>query len=177
MATMATIKEMLEKADTKSGAKKEASAGRPSLYTDELAAAICRRIANGEGLRAICRGDDMPGRQTVLDWLDDDKKESFRIRYTRARVAQADYLDEAMQEVADSATPEDVQVGRLRVSTMQWRASKLAPKKYGDKLDIGVSGSLQTVSDDQLDTRLAQLLGKAGIGVNPGGNDAPDGSD
>lgn len=106
-------------------------------FSEEVADAICRRIANGEGLRAICRDPDMPGRQTVLDWLDDEsdgKKLAFRAKYARARELQGDFLDEEMQEVANAATPEDVQVARLRVGTMQWRASKLAPKKYGDRL-------------------------------------------
>lgn len=109
-------------------------AGRPTLYSEELVDGICRRIANGEGLRAICRDADMPGRQTVLDWLDDENKGVFRAKYARARELQGDFLDEEMQEVANAATPEDVQVARLRVGTMQWRASKLAPKKYGDRL-------------------------------------------
>jgi hypothetical protein len=111
--------------------------GRP-VYSDELAETICQRIANGEGLRAICRDDDMPGRQTVLDWLNDEKYAAFRAKYARAREAQADFLDEAMADVADNATPENVQVARLRVDTMKWRASKLAPKKYGDKLDATI---------------------------------------
>jgi hypothetical protein len=109
-----------------------------SVFTDELADAICDRIAGGEGLRAICRDDKMPGRRTVLDWLDEDRG-GMRAKYARAREAQGDFLDEEMQNVADAATNEDVQVAKLRISTMQWRASKLAPKRYGDKIEVGGS--------------------------------------
>ncbi len=43
------------------GAKsKKAKKGRPSLYTEALAAKICRRLAEGETLRAICRDKAMP---------------------------------------------------------------------------------------------------------------------
>lgn len=108
-------------------------AGRPSVYSAEIAETICTRIADGEGLRAICRDEAMPGRQTVLDWLNDDGKADFRAKYARARENQGDYLDEEMQSVADKATAETVQVAKLRVETMKWRASKLAPKKYGDR--------------------------------------------
>ena len=111
--------------------------GRP-VYSDELAETICQRIASGEGLRAICRDDDMPGRQTVLDWLNDDSKAAFRARYTRARESQADWWDEEMHNEALAAEPETVQVARLRIDTMKWRASKLAPKKYGDKVDATI---------------------------------------
>lgn len=72
-----------------------------------------------------------------MDWLNDEAKAEFRAKYARAREAQGDYLDEEMQTVADTATPETAQVARLRVDTMKWRASKLAPKKYGDKLELG----------------------------------------
>ncbi len=45
--------------------------GRPSLYTDKLAAEICRRLAEGESLRAICADKAMPGISTVMGWLFD----------------------------------------------------------------------------------------------------------
>lgn len=114
--------------------------GRPSVYSDELADTICERIAGGESLRRICSEAGFPNRQTVLNWLADSRFAQFSAKYARAREYQADYLAEEMQDVADIATPDDVQVARLRVLTMQWRASKLAPKKYGDKLDATLSG-------------------------------------
>jgi len=46
----------------------EATLGRPTLYTEELAAEICRRLAGGESLRRICEDDHMPGASTVVDW-------------------------------------------------------------------------------------------------------------
>lgn len=115
-----------------------------STYTHEMADKICVLISNGIGLRAICRQEGFPGRQTVLDWLNSEGEQfaQFRAKYTRAREAQADYLDEEMQDVADSATPEDVQVAKLRVGTMQWRAAKLAPKKYGEKSAVEVTGQV-----------------------------------
>ena len=39
--------------------------GRPSLYTDKLAAKICRRLAEGETLRSVCRDEAMPDKATV----------------------------------------------------------------------------------------------------------------
>ncbi len=48
--------------------------GRPSLYTEALAAKICRRLAEGESLRAICRDKAMPDEATVPRWLADKKK-------------------------------------------------------------------------------------------------------
>ena len=118
--------------------------GRPSLYSAATAEVICARIADGEGLRSICRDEAMPGRQTVMDWLNSQglQFDEFRAKYARARELQGDLLDEQIQQVADVATPEDVQVAKLRVETMKWRAAKLNPKKYGDKIQTEHSGAI-----------------------------------
>lgn len=121
--------------------------GRPSDYTEELALVICERIAEGESLRAICRGDDMPSRSSVFKWLIEHK--AFSDQYTRAREAQADALFEDILEIADDKSQdvkivgederevcntEFVQRARLRVDARKWMAGKLAPKKYGEKV-------------------------------------------
>src|SRR3984885_11190199 len=45
-------------------------------------------------------------------------------------------------DMADAATPEDWQVVKLRIWARQWRASKLAPKVYGERIDAKISGAL-----------------------------------
>jgi len=130
------------------------SLGRPSDYTPELAAAICSRIADGESLRTICSADGMPDKSTVFRWL--ASNEDFRDQYARAREAQADFYAEEIIEISDDGTNdwmerrsesekgagvntgwvlngEHVQRSRLRVDARKWYASKVAPKKYGDK--------------------------------------------
>ncbi len=139
---------------TKAKPKKK---GRPSLYTEALAAEICRRLAEGETLRAICRDTAMPDKATVLRWLADKKKADFREQYVYAREMQADALFDEALEIADDALGdwtvdkdgkkvfdhEHVQRSRLRVDTRKWAAGKMAPKKYGDKLDLGGSIGLR----------------------------------
>ena len=131
--------------------------GRPSLYTDALAAKICARLAEGETLRAICRDGVMPDKATVLRWLADKKKADFREQYVYAREMQADALFDEALEIADDASGdwtedkdgkkvldhENIQRSRLRVDTRKWAAGKMAPKKYGDKLDLGGSIGLR----------------------------------
>ena len=109
-------------------------------YSDELAETICAQLVEGLSLRKICTAKGMPDRTTVLRWLGDNA--AFAAKYARAREMQADYLFEQMQEVADTGNREDIQRARLRVDTMRWRAMKLAPKRYGEHVDIGVSGTL-----------------------------------
>lgn len=106
-------------------------------FDQAIADEICDRLAKGESLRKICgaeRDDFMPGRTTVLKWLGEN--EAFASQYARAREAQADCKFEEAWEIAEKATAESVQVARLQVDTIKWQASKLAPKKYGDKVAV-----------------------------------------
>jgi hypothetical protein len=114
--------------------KRARSRGRPSLYTEELAELICERLMEGESLRRICTAEDMPHRVTVLRWLASD--EEFRAKYAAARELQADAMDDLITELIETCTPESAPPDRVRLAALQWRAAKLAPKKYGDKLDL-----------------------------------------
>jgi hypothetical protein len=166
----------------KKPAPKKAKKGRPSLYTETLAAKFCRRLAEGETLRAICRDKAMPDKATVLRWLADKKKAEFRDQYAHARDMQADALFDEALEIADDASGdwmedkdgkkildhEHVQRSRLRVDTRKWAAGKLAPKRYGDKLQhtgegggpIRVRPDLSKLTNEELNV-LERILGRA----------------
>ena len=81
---------------------------------------------------------DQPSQQSVYTWLREDV--DFLERYTRAREAQADKLFKECLEIADKATPENVSVARLQVDTRKWAAARVAPKKYGDRVEHDVKG-------------------------------------
>ena len=141
----------------KKPAPKKRKIGRPSRYTPELAAKICARLAEGETLRSVCRDKAMPAISTVMGWLFNGKHEVFSEQYARAREMQADALFDEALEIADDASGdwtedkdgkkvldhENIQRSRLRVDTRKWAAGKMAPKKYGDKLDLGGSIGLR----------------------------------
>ena len=103
-----------------------------------IATAICEQLADGKGLRAICRQDGMPTKTTVLRWLESDPE--FRDQYMRAREIQADTLFDEILEIADEITDaednEHIQRSRLRVDARKWMAGKLRPKVYGEKLEL-----------------------------------------
>lgn len=140
-------------------AKKKASPkplGRPSSYSQKVATEICARLADGESLRSICMDSRMPDKTTVFRWLaqTDGEVSAFRNQYARAREAQADRLAEEILEIADDGrndtyvdeegnakTDHDVIArSRLRVDSRKWLASKLAPKKYGERVAQEISG-------------------------------------
>jgi hypothetical protein len=120
--------------------------GRPSDYTEDLAAAICVRLSDGESLKGICADTDMPGRSTVFRWL--AAHERFRDMYARAREDQADTLADEIVGISDESEVttkmdgEEVRLNldatavarnRLRVDARKWVAAKLKPRKYGER--------------------------------------------
>ncbi len=116
------------------------SGGRPSIYTDEIAGEISDRLAEGESLRQICRDDHLPNRRTVLRWQAENP--SFAAIIVRAREGQADCLHDDMADIEGEVRSGslDPQAARVIIWSKQWRAGKLAPKKYGDKSALEVSG-------------------------------------
>lgn len=131
--------------------------GRPSTFSTAVASAICDRLTNGESLREICRSEGMPDKSTVMRWL--GTNEEFRDQYARAREAQADHFADEILEIADDGSNdwmerkqgeetvtvvdhEHISRSKLRVDARKWLMSKMAPKKYGDRLAL--EGELTT---------------------------------
>ena len=106
--------------------------GRPTIYTQALADEICERLAHGETLRKLVLDEHMPPSGTIYRWL--DSNESFREQYAQARVRQADYYAEMI--IDESFGAQDASIGRLRMDALKWASSKIAPKKYGDKIEL-----------------------------------------
>jgi hypothetical protein len=129
--------------------------GRPSKFTQELADKICETIAtSSKGLRAICAENKIDV-SSLMKWLKENKE--FSEQYARAKELQADYLVEEILEIVDdgsndfmtitkgneSYNVEDREVtsrSKIRYDARKWIASKLAPKKYGDKTQTEHSG-------------------------------------
>lgn len=113
-------------------------------FRQDVADEICERLARGDSLRKICgadRDDFIPGATTVFKWL--DEHEAFAKQYARARELQAEFYADEIVAIADAPNATTNAAGevemrdpardRLRVETRKWVASKLLPKKYGDR--------------------------------------------
>lgn len=158
-----------------------ADRGRPSTYTQEVAEAICARIAEGESLASICRDDGMPPASTVRGWVTDDV-DGFAARSARAYATGYDAIAESCIEIADDGTNdwmerknsqgvvigwevngEHIQRSRIRIDTRLRLLGKWAPKRYGDKVAVGGAEDLppiQTADPLELARGVAFLLQK-----------------
>ena len=141
--------------------------GRPSLYTEAIAAEVCDRLSKGESLVKICESEHMPDMSTVKNWALTDQPPGFFNRYARARDLQADALVDECLTISDTATPAEAQVARLRVDTRKWYAAKVRPGKYGERLalagdkDSPIVVEAQGALASELVSLLRDLKGKA----------------
>lgn len=131
--------------------------GRPSSFTQETADAICVQLSEGLSLREVCRQEGMPDKATVMRWL--NQNESFRDQYARAKAIGIEAIAEDILDIADDATNdwmerlgkdgqplgwefngEAARRSQIRIDARRWLLSKLAPKKYGDKVEQTIQG-------------------------------------
>lgn len=106
-------------------------------------------------MNSICKGQDMPVLMDVYHAMAND--EGYRSAIARAREAQQDFCADETIELADSATPEDWQVKKLQIWARQWRAAKLAPKKYGENSSVKVDANVSIDTDGLNNLALAML--------------------
>jgi len=145
--------------------------GRPTLYSAELIDEICGLISSGKSITEICDMDGMPARLTLYRWM--REYPDFGNAYVRAREERADLLAEEVLTIADTET--DPNKARVRVDARKWAAAKLNPKNYGDRMQV--DGDLRvSLTDDQLESRLTQLLGKTGAAALARGEGETEGT-
>jgi hypothetical protein len=143
--------------------------GRPSELTQEVADCVCERLANGESLRSICRDEHTPGLTTVFRWLESSlpfREQYARAKQAGLEAMAEDILhiadtpmvgEKRMSKpltvsdgegnkidtgltIDEVTTADMIEHRRLQVETRKWLLTKLAPKKYGDRLAQEVSG-------------------------------------
>lgn len=125
---------------TPAPAKKHAG-GRPRTIDHAATkAAILDAMTEGVSVKRACTEAGVSWRY-VCDWLVQDAE--FAARYARAREASADVWAERAVDAATMATPETVQVDRLRHDAYKWRARVSAPRVYGEKQQIEHAGEIR----------------------------------
>ncbi len=167
------------------------------MYSPEdkaaIYATICEQVSRGFPLRKICensKSSKFPSLSTVMKWLSEDA--AFSEQYARAREEQADYLADQIVGIADEPVTEfsieddedgtkasvasrlEMERRKQRIDARKWVAAKLKPTTYGDKLDL--SGDIHLkLPDEQVESRLAHLLRKAGVAGLIGGTREAEG--
>ncbi|MDE5516413.1 hypothetical protein KRE49_11750 [Elizabethkingia meningoseptica] len=129
---------------------------------EQIFKSIFESIENGNSLRKALTEASISSK-TFYEWLEADEEKVKQ--YARATEERAEALVDEILDIADDTSQDfiDIDMGdekgseivlskkpnyeliqrsRLRVDARKWLVGKLAPKKYGDKLDIETSGNL-----------------------------------
>lgn len=122
---------------------------RPSEYTQDIAIAICERIAQGDTLRRVCKDPELPSRATVFRWLilHADFEQAYKVALGWRAESRADEIIEIADDSGDDYSIETSEDGppivvlnkeaiarsKVRIEARQWLMAKEAPRKYGDK--------------------------------------------
>lgn len=105
---------------------------------------IYRRIALGDNLSVIVTRPGMPALNTIYQWM--KEAPGFAEGYDHARAmradARSDRIDEYVRRMLDPEKPLRHEIAAVAIKAEQWQATREAPKKYGDKQDVNVSGGL-----------------------------------
>lgn len=143
---------------------------RARQWSDEeihaIVAEVCRRMGNGEELIRILRSsDDLPSPDAFYTWL--DAFPGLDRSYRRAREDLADHIDAEIADLARDVTAENYNATRVAIDALKWRAARLNPKRYGDRMQTDIDAQVTvntTVLDatalhpDQRDALRAALL-------------------
>ncbi len=165
--------------------KKSKKNGRPTIYSQKLATEICKRLAIGESLVEICRGEKMPGYSTVMDWLfmsykPGDPRCDFPELYARAREVQAETYADQMVVLADQdandvlydldghpvqATTVRIQRHRLQIDTRWKIVSRMLPR-FAEKAtveggDKSIPVEVEVMDDREIARQTALILYRA----------------
>lgn len=141
-----------------------------TTHSDKLETLIFTRIAGGESLKKICTEPSMPARSTIMLWVINDTPSGISDRYARACLARAElWADELVEITDDIEADPDPKSRAVRLDARKWTASKLLRTKYGDALNVKLTGdpnepitvqNISSLSDEELANRAKELADK-----------------
>lgn len=99
--------------------------------------AVIQRVLEGMPIREAIKGN-FSSVGALYDCVSGERELS--VRFARAMEIRAELLVDEMTEIADSN--DDPQRVRNRVDVRKWIASKLLPKKYGERIDLNVTQTI-----------------------------------
>lgn len=114
-------------------------------YSQDVADAIVDALSRSS-LREICQREGMPTRNTVEKWMVADP--AFYARCARARELHADHIVEGHADIEAGVLDGSIKADAARVviSSQQWRASKMNQRRYGEKIDASITGTMRVES-------------------------------
>ena len=118
---------------SKAGAATQANGRRRVPFTEALGRKICERIAAGEPWRVEYERHGTPPYDALHAWPAEHPE--FALALARARDVAADACADRALAVAEACTAATVTVDRLKVSMLQWYATRRSPQRPAARPD------------------------------------------
>jgi hypothetical protein len=119
--------------------------------------AVLSAMRSGASMNMACKLAQV-SRSAFFEWIDEDP--ILADNYASARAHLLDIQAEQLEEISDQAVAAETAIEvaglRLKSDNRKWLLSKLAPRKYGEKIAIGGADDLPAIksqtelSDDAL---------------------------
>ena len=127
----------------------------PSPVSTEAFETVCQLISTGMSMRKACEQAGVNKGDLYYSMTGDSETARARsTQYAQALSNTVRAMAVELLELSDRAidAKDNVQVQglRLAVDTRRWLLSKIAPKQYGDRVDVDIGGAvtLQLSKDD-----------------------------
>ena len=101
--------------------------------------AVCERLANGVTMTAIAEEIGVTVGK-LSQWIASGEEHSARAREARIHAARI-WDEKALSVIEQALDPFELQRAKELAHHYRWRASKTAPKEYGDKVQAELTGA------------------------------------
>jgi len=111
-----------------------------SKKTPEVVEKFLEAIRNGRSAVQACKQEGMPTCKTVNEWVKNDA--AFAAQYEKAKEERGNYYGELVAEVALAGLQgkyKDSSMLRAAIDGLKWSAARMAPKNYGDRMEVSHS--------------------------------------
>lgn len=110
----------------------------------EIMTRACEKIAEGHSFFTLSESGEFPSNRTMFRWV--RQREDLNQMYRDALEDRAERLAQELLDLADSVddtSSTSVQAARLRTDVRKWLIEKQAPKVYGAKQSVELSGDVK----------------------------------
>lgn len=99
---------------------------------------LCDAVGSGKSLTSVALEVGV-SIGALLGWIEADSERSARVREVRTMMASY-WVERAETEIRDAANEFELKKAKELAHHYRWKASKIAPRDYGDKLEVNNVG-------------------------------------
>jgi acyl-CoA reductase-like NAD-dependent aldehyde dehydrogenase len=134
------------------------------MFDAATAERALERISAGESLRQVAANLGLSSETRIREWAESSPENAAQ--YARAMEFRADVHADKIESVAAElldGTRTDAQAARTAIDALKWTASKLRPKRYGDRQAVELTGKdgadlFASQSKDQLRAEILRRM-------------------